>query len=119
MPGGYAEGRNVVFHTRPAPREIENERGATQPFPTRRGMAARPRDFHGTRANKTAPGLRARALNRNGNSWRKSLMITIWNLALTLYLFGFLGSQTEQVIASAARTIWRRLTNYNRVEARS
>ncbi len=46
-------------------------------------------------------------------------MITIWSLTLTLYLFGFLRSQTEQRIASAARTMWRKLTDYNRVAARS
>jgi hypothetical protein len=38
-------------------------------------------------------------------------MITISILTLTIYLFGFLGSPYEQRIASAAKTICRKLTS--------
>jgi hypothetical protein len=39
------------------------------------------------------------------------IMITISILTLTIYLFGFLGSPSEQRIASAAKMICHRLSN--------
>jgi hypothetical protein len=37
-------------------------------------------------------------------------MITISTFALTIYLFGFLGSPNEPLIVAAAKTMYRKLT---------
>ena len=37
-------------------------------------------------------------------------MIALSTLALTIYLFGFLGSPNERLIAAAAKTMCRKLT---------
>jgi len=45
-------------------------------------------------------------------------MITISTLALTISLFGFLGSPNERLIAATAKTMFRKLTTNRMSEGR-